>query len=116
MIILPAIDLLDSKVVRLEQGVEQSAKIYSDDPLAFARTFEDAGAKIIHVVNLDGAFGRPEMNRDIIATLASKLHIPIELGGGIRSVDQRGWSQCTAGRMSQKHAVSIWHDRCEMPD
>ncbi|NQT25770.1 1-(5-phosphoribosyl)-5-[(5-phosphoribosylamino)methylideneamino]imidazole-4-carboxamide isomerase [candidate division KSB1 bacterium] len=91
MIILPAIDLLDSKVVRLEQGVEQSAKIYSDDPLAFARTFEDAGAKIIHVVNLDGAFGRPEMNRDIIATLASKLHIPIELGGGIRSVDQIGF-------------------------
>lgn len=91
MIIIPAIDLLDNKVVRLEQGVEQSARIYSDDPYAFARTFKDAGAKIIHVVNLDGAFGRPQMNRDIIEMLARELNISIELGGGIRSFDQIGF-------------------------
>jgi len=91
MIILPAIDILDSNVVRLEQGMEDSAKVYSDDPLAFARTFEKAGAKIIHVVNLDGAFGRAELNQDIITKLADKLNIPIELGGGIRSLDQIGF-------------------------
>ena len=91
MIIIPAIDLLDGKVVRLEQGVEDSATVYSNDPLVFARQFEEAGAEMIHVVNLDGAFGRPEKNREIIETLAKELHIPIELGGGIRNPDQVGF-------------------------
>lgn len=91
MIILPAIDLLNGRVVRLEQGVESSAKVYSEDPLAFARNFEAAGAKFIHVVNLDGAFGRPEKNRDVIVHLTQHLSIPIELGGGIRSLDQIGF-------------------------
>jgi phosphoribosylformimino-5-aminoimidazole carboxamide ribotide isomerase len=91
MIIIPAIDLLDSQVVRLEQGVEKSSKVYSDDPLAFARIFKEAGAKLIHVVNLDGAFGRPEMNRVIIELLARELKTPIELGGGIRSLEQIGF-------------------------
>ncbi len=91
MIILPAIDLLDGRVVRLEQGIEYSAKVYSEDPLAFARDFESAGAKFIHVVNLDGAFGRPEKNKDVIVHLTQHLSIPIELGGGIRSLDQIGF-------------------------
>lgn len=91
MIILPAIDLLDGRVVRLEQGIEESAKVYSDDPLAFARQFEEAGAKIIHVVNLDGAFGRPQKNVEIIEKLSRELNIPIELGGGIRTPDQVGF-------------------------
>ena len=113
MIILPAIDILDSNVVRLEQGMEDSAKVYSDDPLAFARAFEKAGAKIIHVVNLDGAFGRLEMNGDIITTLAAELSIPIELGGGIRSLDQigfwlnRGVSRVIIGSAAVKDPVMV---------
>lgn len=91
MIIIPAIDLLDGKVVRLKQGVKASAKVYSNDPLAFARSFEKAGAKCIHLVNLDGAFGRPEMNREIIERIARELSIPVELGGGIRSLNQIGF-------------------------
>ncbi|HDQ45736.1 MAG TPA: 1-(5-phosphoribosyl)-5-[(5-phosphoribosylamino)methylideneamino]imidazole-4-carboxamide isomerase [bacterium] len=91
MIIIPAIDLLDGCVVRLEQGVESSARVYSDDPYAFAQTFEAAGARMIHVVNLDGAFGRPGKNTEIIARLARDLTVPIELGGGIRSLDRIGF-------------------------
>lgn len=88
MIIIPAIDLLDGKVVRLEQGEEKSAKIYSDDPLEFALQFQDAGAKWIHVVNLDGAFGRPGMNDAVIERITRNVSVPVELGGGIRTIDR----------------------------
>jgi phosphoribosylformimino-5-aminoimidazole carboxamide ribotide isomerase len=88
MIIIPAIDLLDGKVVRLKKGAENTAKIYSDDPLEFACRFQEAGAKWIHVVNLDGAFGRPGMNDAVIERLTRNLDIPVELGGGIRTLDR----------------------------
>ena len=88
MIIIPAIDLLDGKVVRLAQGREKSAKVYSDDPLEFAVQFQKAGARWIHVVNLDGAFGRPGMNDAVIERISRNIDIPIELGGGIRTLDR----------------------------
>ncbi|MBN1895785.1 1-(5-phosphoribosyl)-5-[(5-phosphoribosylamino)methylideneamino]imidazole-4-carboxamide isomerase [bacterium] len=88
MLIVPAIDLLNEKVVRLSRGLEATAKMYSEDALETARAFEKAGAKWIHVVNLDGAFGRPGVNDQVISRLASGLTIPFELGGGIRTPDQ----------------------------
>jgi phosphoribosylformimino-5-aminoimidazole carboxamide ribotide isomerase len=100
MLIIPAIDLLDKKVVRLKQGQEVSAKVYSDDPIRFALDYQDAGARWIHVVNLDGAFGRSGMNDAIIKELTETLAIPIELGGGIRSMDQIGyWINRGVGRV-----------------
>jgi phosphoribosylformimino-5-aminoimidazole carboxamide ribotide isomerase len=84
MDILPAIDLIDGRCVRLIQG-EYSRKItYKDDPAAQAQEFFDAGAKWLHVVDLDGAKqGRP-VNADVVADIAREVPMKIELGGGIR--------------------------------
>ena len=87
MIIFPAIDLLDGKCVRLKQGAEQTAKIYHDDPAEMAARWQNLGAEFIHVVNLDGAFGRAKKNADAIRAILHAVQIPIQLGGGIRSVD-----------------------------
>jgi len=88
MLIIPAIDILGGKVVRLVQGIEEKAKVYSNDPLKMASRFEELGARFIHVVDLDGAFNRPEVNDSVIKLLIKNLSIPIELGGGIRSLDR----------------------------
>jgi phosphoribosylformimino-5-aminoimidazole carboxamide ribotide isomerase len=108
MIIIPAIDLLDGKVVRLAQGKEKSAKVYSDDPLEFAIQFQEAGARWIHLVNLDGAFGRPGMNDAVIERISRNVNVPIELGGGIRTLDRidfwldRGISRLILGSVTVK--------------
>ncbi|MBN2104104.1 1-(5-phosphoribosyl)-5-[(5-phosphoribosylamino)methylideneamino]imidazole-4-carboxamide isomerase [bacterium] len=100
MIVIPAIDLLDGKVVRLIQGQEQSATVYSDDPLEFAIQYQEAGARWIHVVNLDGAFGRPGMNDAVIERISRNVDIPIELGGGIRTLDRiEFWLERGIGRV-----------------
>ncbi len=91
MFIIPAIDLLGEKVVRLQQGREETAKVYSDDPVQFAIEYQKAGAQWIHVVNLDGAFGRSGINDALIIELAETLSIPFELGGGIHTMDQIGY-------------------------
>jgi phosphoribosylformimino-5-aminoimidazole carboxamide ribotide isomerase len=108
MIIIPAIDLLDGKVVRLAQGREKSAKVYSNDPLEFAVQFQEAGVRWIHLVNLDGAFGRPGMNDAVIERVSRNIHVPIELGGGIRTLDridfwlERGISRVVLGSVAVK--------------
>jgi len=100
MIVIPAIDLLDGKVVRLSQGQEKSAVVYSDDPLNFALQYQEAGAQWIHVVNLDGAFGRPGMNDAVIERISRNVNIPIELGGGIRTLDRiEFWLERNIGRV-----------------
>ena len=90
MLILPAIDLLDGAAVRLKQGKENTAKIYSGAPPAVAREWRRAGAEMIHVVNLDDAFGRALKNVDAIKEIVRSADIPVELGGGIRSVEDAG--------------------------
>lgn len=100
MDVLPAIDLLHSQVVRLSQGKEESAKIYSNDPLSFAKKFQEAGAKWIHVVDLDGAFGRMHENDEVIKLLADNLDVKFELGGGIRDLDRIShWLNLGVGRV-----------------
>lgn len=85
MLIIPAIDILGNKVVRLRQGKEATANVYSEDPLKTALYFEESGAHWIHIVDLDGAFGRSTVNDQTIRQIAEQLLIPVELGGGIRS-------------------------------
>ncbi len=92
MLILPAIDLMNGTCVRLKEGVENTRKIYSDRPEEIALQWQSMGAKIIHVVNLDGAFGRAGENARVIENILSSVKIPIELGGGIRSLeDAQNW-------------------------
>ena len=86
MKIFPAVDILGGKCVQLVQGKRESATAYGD-PLACATRWLDQGADALHVVNLDGAFGSSKKNAELIADLIKKTGVEIELGGGIRSVD-----------------------------
>ncbi len=88
MLIIPAIDLKGGKCVRLLRGDLNAETVYGDDPVAMGRRWQDEGAEYLHVVDLDGAVsGKPE-NAAAIASLASALSIPIEIGGGVRSVER----------------------------
>jgi len=85
MLVIPAIDLKEGRCVRLVQGDPLQEKVYSYDPVTIARQFEDAGAQLIHVVDLDGAFEGQPVNMHIVKEIAKSVSIPIEIGGGIRT-------------------------------
>ena len=85
MKIFPAIDLKDNKCVRLTKGAEQSAVVYNQNPLEQAKFFEKQGCERLHIVDLDAAFGRPEVNKATIINIRNSIDVPIQLGGGIRS-------------------------------
>lgn len=87
MIILPAIDLLDRKAVRLLKGDYNQVTVYSDSPLEVAEKFKSLGATHIHMVDLDGAKYGTAPNMDIVAEVAEKTGLFIEIGGGIRSME-----------------------------
>jgi phosphoribosylformimino-5-aminoimidazole carboxamide ribotide isomerase len=84
MLIIPAIDLKDGNVVRLYQGREQEVKIYSRNPVVVARHWQKQGAKLIHVVDLDGAFSGEPKNFPVLKEIIESVRVPIEFGGGIR--------------------------------
>jgi phosphoribosylformimino-5-aminoimidazole carboxamide ribotide isomerase len=85
MHIFPAIDLRGGKVVRLEQGRAEAQTIYGDDPVAVAESFHAAGAKYLHMVDLDGAFTGELKNLYLVAAVAKASPLFIELGGGMRT-------------------------------
>mgnify|MGYP000779642916 FL=1 len=87
MIILPAIDLLGRKAVRLLKGDYNQVTVYSDSPLEVAREFKSLGAMHIHMVDLDGAKYGTTPNMDIVAEVAENTGLFVEIGGGIRSMD-----------------------------
>src|SRR5262245_52001454 len=86
MRIIPAIDLKAGSVVRLVQGREDSATVYYKEPVAVALQYEKEGAELIHVVDLDAAFRGASGNRDVIRDIVRAVHVPVEVGGGIRSI------------------------------
>jgi phosphoribosylformimino-5-aminoimidazole carboxamide ribotide isomerase len=86
MIVIPAIDLKDGKCVRLLQGKRDAVTVYSDDPVSMAKHWQDAGAELLHIVDLDGAFSGEQKNLEIIKAIRKALEIPIQVGGGIRSL------------------------------
>lgn len=86
MIILPAIDLKDGRCVRLEQGLMEKDTVYSDSPAAQARTWQEQGGELLHIVDLDGAFAGEPRNREAIRAIVAAVDIPTELGGGIRDM------------------------------
>ncbi|MGI6085189.1 MAG: 1-(5-phosphoribosyl)-5-[(5-phosphoribosylamino)methylideneamino]imidazole-4-carboxamide isomerase [Acetivibrionales bacterium] len=85
MIIYPAIDIRNGKCVRLTQGQYDKITIFSDDPVSMALQFQNAGARYLHVVDLDAARGETG-NREIISNIVKELNIPIQTGGGIRTI------------------------------
>ncbi len=85
MIVIPAIDLMNGKVVRLRKGKKEDYTVYSDSPIEIAKQFEELGARRIHIVDLDSAFGEGN-NRKIIRQIAESLKTAmVEVGGGIRT-------------------------------
>ncbi|MBL4690912.1 MAG: 1-(5-phosphoribosyl)-5-[(5-phosphoribosylamino)methylideneamino]imidazole-4-carboxamide isomerase [Rhodospirillales bacterium] len=84
MIFFPAIDLKDGQCVRLYQGDMDQATVFGDDPAAQARLFAEAGARWLHVVDLNGAVSGRPVNEDAVMGILDALQIPVQLGGGIR--------------------------------
>lgn len=87
MIIYPAIDVKDGRCVRLVQGKFNDVTVYSDNPVDMALKWEQLGAQYLHVVDLDGARTGQPQNIAVISEMAVKLGIPLQLGGGIRSIE-----------------------------
>lgn len=85
MIILPAIDILDGKAVRLLKGDYNQRTVYSDDPVRVAKGFREAGAEYLHLVDLDGAKSGRTENLSLIERIAAESGLQVEVGGGIRS-------------------------------
>ncbi|WP_156856039.1 1-(5-phosphoribosyl)-5-[(5-phosphoribosylamino)methylideneamino]imidazole-4-carboxamide isomerase [Oceanobacillus sp. AG] len=87
MILFPAIDILGGKCVRLTQGDYNKEKIYSEQPVEVAADWKQKGAAFIHIVDLDGAKTGKSVNKELIAEIARTVSIPIQVGGGVRSIE-----------------------------
>ncbi|MCZ6627956.1 MAG: 1-(5-phosphoribosyl)-5-[(5-phosphoribosylamino)methylideneamino]imidazole-4-carboxamide isomerase [SAR324 cluster bacterium] len=109
MIVLPAIDLKDGNCVRLVQGRADRETVYGTDPAAVARRFADEGAQMLHLVDLDGAFSGKTANLEAIAAIRAAVTLPLELGGGMRSLDdvagmlELGIDSVILGTMAVRH-------------
>ena len=85
MKIIPAIDIIDGKCVRLSKGDYNTKKVYRENPLEVAREFESFGIKYLHLVDLDGAKSKHIVNQKVLETLASKTSLQIDFGGGLKT-------------------------------
>ncbi len=89
MIIIPAIDLRGGRCVRLTQGQASAETVYSENPVAIAKQWYDAGAEMIHIVNLDGAMNLDDSkNIRVMSDILYQINLPIQFGGGVRAVDE----------------------------
>jgi phosphoribosylformimino-5-aminoimidazole carboxamide ribotide isomerase len=88
MLIIPAIDLKDGQCVRLRQGLMDDSTVFSDDPVAMARRWVEAGCRRLHLVDLNGAFAGEPVNGDVVTAIAAAYpELPIQIGGGIRNLE-----------------------------
>ncbi|GAA4282045.1 1-(5-phosphoribosyl)-5-[(5-phosphoribosylamino)methylideneamino]imidazole-4-carboxamide isomerase [Gaetbulibacter aestuarii] len=108
MRIIPAIDIIDGKCVRLTKGDYGTKKVYSESPLDIAKAFEDAGIQYLHVVDLDGAKAQHIVNYKILERITSKTSLKIDFGGGLKSNEDlhiafnSGAKQITGGSIAVK--------------
>ncbi|MDC0874359.1 1-(5-phosphoribosyl)-5-[(5-phosphoribosylamino)methylideneamino]imidazole-4-carboxamide isomerase [Flavobacteriaceae bacterium] len=108
MRIIPAIDLIDGKCVRLSKGDYSTQKTYSENPLEVAKAFEAHGIKYLHLVDLDGAKSKHIVNHKVLETIASKTSLKIDFGGGLKSNEdlkiafESGAHQITGGSIAVK--------------
>lgn len=114
--IIPAIDLIDGKCVRLSQGDYEAKKVYNEDPLEVAKMFEDAGIRRLHLVDLDGAKAKHIVNQSVLEKIASNTSLVIDFGGGVQSDDDieiafnSGASMVTGGSIAvrNKELFTSW--------
>ena len=90
MFVIPSIDLMSGEVVRLAQGKATEKKVYSKDPMACARRWEKAGGRVLHLVDLEGAFEGQMRNLEMIGQIARSVKMPCQVGGGIRDLAVAG--------------------------
>ncbi len=115
MLLIPAIDLKNGCCVRLIQGEVETETVYSNDPVAMAISFEKAGAKRLHLVDLDGAFSGNGVNLSSIKSILKNVSIPVQLGGGLRTakdienVLRLGVSSVIVGTMAVKSPKILEH-------
>ena len=108
--IIPAIDLIDGHCVRLTQGDYSQKKIYNENPLEVAKSFEDAGITRLHLVDLDGAKQKRIINHKILELIATKTNLHIDFGGGVQSDEMieiafnSGAKQVTGGSVAVKNS------------
>lgn len=108
MKIIPAIDIIEGKCVRLSKGDYSTKKVYNEQPLEVARQFEDAGIQHLHLVDLDGAKSSHIVNYKVLETIASKTGLKIDFGGGLKSDEdlriafESGANQVTGGSIAVK--------------
>ncbi len=113
MVIIPAIDLKGGNCVRLRQGRADDSKVYSQDPVAMARHWEEQGGKYLHVVDLDGAFQGAPAHTEVIAKIAAAVSMPVEVGGGLRAEDdiarlvECGVDRCIVGTKAFEDADTL---------
>ncbi len=113
--IIPAIDMIDGKCVRLTQGDYGKKTIYNENPLEVALEFEDAGLKRLHLVDLDGAKAKKVINWKVLEKIASKTSLHIDFGGGVQSEDdinivfESGAKQVTGGSVAVKQPALFEH-------
>lgn len=109
MKIIPAIDIIDGKCVRLTKGDYTTKKIYNEDPLEVAKSFEDCGVQFLHLVDLDGAKSNQIVNYGVLEKLASCTSLSIDFGGGLKSdkdveiAFESGARQITGGSVAAKN-------------
>ena len=113
--IIPAIDLIDAKCVRLSQGDYNQKTVYNENPLEVAKMFEDAGITRLHLVDLDGAKAKHIVNQKVLETIASKTKLVIDFGGGLKSDEdlriafESGASMVTGGSIAVKDRETFLH-------
>ena len=109
MRIIPAIDIINGQCVRLTKGDYDTKKVYNEDPLEVAKSFEDAGIEFLHVVDLDGAKTSHIVNYKVLESIAGKTNLKIDFGGGLKSDNdlriafESGANQITGGSIAVKN-------------
>ncbi len=114
MKIIPAIDIINGKCVRLTKGDYSTKKVYNEDPLEVAKLFEDHGIMYLHLVDLDGAKANSIINGKVLESISNNTNLIIDFGGGIRTTDavkqafELGATQITAGSIAAKNPVLVF--------
>ena len=113
MRVLAAIDIMNGDVVRLTKGDQSTKKVYSNDPVQVAKKWAKDGADMLHIVDLDAAFGNESSNLSIISEILHSVNIPIQIGGGIRNTEifekiaKMGFSKIVVGTMAYRNVNEL---------
>jgi phosphoribosylformimino-5-aminoimidazole carboxamide ribotide isomerase len=113
MKVLAAIDIMNGEVVRLTKGDQATKKVYSKDPVDIAKKWEKDGADMLHIVDLDAAFGSTSNNLSIISEILKAVNIRVQIGGGIRDTDtferiaKMGFSRIVVGTMAYRNTNEL---------